>query len=293
MSSEGFSLVQEDEDLRVCWHDFQGSQTMPSLGEKLQGWLEVCVNFSGQARVALGKSGKFDISPGTVAHYIRPASECLDRMDSGKDPHRYLSLHMSRAWLKHLVAGQHTHATSVIQGFLENRRSARTAHIAGMDDSVKGIAQQLASPSIAASARPLWVRAKVLEIASHVFFPQETTSAEFFCHRQKRVARERVDRVIAALQRDLENPPTLQALGREVGCSPFYISRVFSEEKGMTISRYLRKLRLDKAAELLRTGNYNVTEAAMAVGYSSLSHFSKAFAEQFGACPCVFPLATH
>lgn len=291
MSTEGVSIVHEDEELRVCWHDFQGALELPSLGQKLQGWLEVCVNFSGLGRVILGKGGKFEIAPGSVAHFIRPADDCHDRVENGKDPHRFLSLQMSRGWLRSLIPGSNSQATPVLQSFLENKRSARTVHIAGMDESVKGIAQQLASPRIAESARPLWVRAKVLEIASHVCFPQEVDQ-ELFCHRQKRVARERVDRVIAALERDLENPPTLQALGREVGCSPFYISRVFSEEKGMTISRYLRKLRLDKAAELLRSGEYNVTEAAMAVGYSSLSHFSKAFAEQFGACPCVFPLAT-
>jgi AraC-like DNA-binding protein len=54
--------------------------------------------------------------------------------------------------------------------------------------------------------------------------------------------------------------------------------------------RYLRNLRLERAAELLRSGRSNVTEAALAVGYSSLSHFSKAFAEMSGVCPCVFPL---
>jgi AraC-like DNA-binding protein len=94
-----------------------------------------------------------------------------------------------------------------------------------------------------------------------------------------------------ALARDIESPPSLSQLGREVGCSPFYLSRLFSEHTGMTISRYLRNLRLERAAELLRRGRVNVTEAAMAVGYSSLSHFSKAFAEMFGVCPSVFPLS--
>jgi AraC-like DNA-binding protein len=94
-----------------------------------------------------------------------------------------------------------------------------------------------------------------------------------------------------ALARGIESPPSLSQLGREVGCSPFYLSRLFSEHTGMTISRYLRNLRLERAAELLRRGRVNVTEAAMAVGYSSLSHFSKAFAEMFGVCPSVFPLS--
>ena len=48
---------------------------------------------------------------------------------------------------------------------------------------------------------------------------------------------------------------------------------------GLTISRYLRNLRLERAAELLHSGRSNVTEAALVVGFSSLSHFSKAFAQ--------------
>jgi AraC-like DNA-binding protein len=35
-----------------------------------------------------------------------------------------------------------------------------------------------------------------------------------------------------------------------------------------------------------------VTEAAMEVGYSSLSHFSKAFCTTIGCCPALFPSAT-
>ena len=42
---------------------------------------------------------------------------------------------------------------------------------------------------------------------------------------------------------------------------------------------------MERAAELLRSGRYNVTEAATEVGYSSLSHFSKAFCETIGCCP--------
>jgi AraC-like DNA-binding protein len=49
---------------------------------------------------------------------------------------------------------------------------------------------------------------------------------------------------------------------------------------------------MEKAAELLRSGDYNVTEAAFEVGYSSLSHFSQAFHETFGCCPGLYPVAT-
>jgi AraC-like DNA-binding protein len=49
---------------------------------------------------------------------------------------------------------------------------------------------------------------------------------------------------------------------------------------------------MERAAELLKTGGHNVTEAALEVGYNSLSHFSAAFHETFGCCPGLYPLQT-
>jgi AraC-like DNA-binding protein len=107
------------------------------------------------------------------------------------------------------------------------------------------------------------------------------------------VARDRVQRTKELLTRDLANPPTLEILGQEVGCSPFHLSRIFSREVGLTIPQFLRNLRMERAAELLRSGRYNVTEAATEVGYASLSHFSKAFCETIGCCPALYPMAKH
>jgi AraC-like DNA-binding protein len=115
---------------------------------------------------------------------------------------------------------------------------------------------------------------------------------ELFCARQRRLTRERVERVQAILRERLENPPSLEQLGREVGVSQFHLSRIFSQEMAMTIPQYLRRLRMERAAELLRAGGHNVTEAAFAVGYSSLGHFSRSFCEVIGCCPTLYPQAT-
>ena len=45
---------------------------------------------------------------------------------------------------------------------------------------------------------------------------------------------------------------------------------------------------MERAAQMLREGRSNVTETALAVGYSSLSHFSKAFWETHGCCPGLY-----
>jgi len=96
--------------------------------------------------------------------------------------------------------------------------------------------------------------------------------------------------VVSILRGRLAEPPSLLEIGREIGCSPFHLSRTFSQEMRMTIPQYLRKLRMERAAELLRDGRHNVTEAALEVGYSSLSHFSLAFCQTMGCCPGLYPL---
>ena len=60
----------------------------------------------------------------------------------------------------------------------------------------------------------------------------------------------------------------------------------------MTIPRSLRKLRMERAAKLLQSGKYNVMEAAIEVGYSSLSHFSQSFCQTMGCCPGLYPNKT-
>jgi len=113
-----------------------------------------------------------------------------------------------------------------------------------------------------------------------------------FCTRQQRLAQERVEQVIFLLKQDLAAPPALEDLGKKIGCSHFYLSRIFSAQTGHTITQHLRQLRMERAAELLQAGEYNVTEAALEVGYNSLSHFSAAFHETFGCCPGLYPLKT-
>jgi len=139
-------------------------------------------------------------------------------------------------------------------------------------------------------AQETWFRCKALELAAQSFFcPPE---GEMFCTRQQRAACERAGRAREILSGRLADPPSLEELGRLVGCSPFYLSRQFSEVTGLTIQQFLRQARLERAADLLRTGKHNVTEAALEVGYNSLSHFTVAFREAYGCCPGLYPLKT-
>jgi len=144
-------------------------------------------------------------------------------------------------------------------------------------------------PPFTGPAGALWYQSKALEAMAEFFFAPRNKDVEGNI-RQQRVSRQRVKQVIEILSQRLADPPALEELGRAVGCSPYHLSRTFSREMGMTIPQYLRQIRMERAAEMLKTGQFNVTEAALEVGYNSLSHFSLAFCETMGCCPGLYPL---
>jgi len=271
----------------VEWHDFECERTLEWSRSFHPDSLEICLNLEGCGVIRQLSAQTTAVNPRTLVHYqADPERLRADRQASQR--HRFLTVEMSRDWLGAAMQGHEDSLSREARRFLGGSVSSASVCELPLDARLSRAADEMRSAPLPEPATGLWFHAKILEIASYALTsaPRE----ELFCERQKRVALERVERVKQRLSVDLENPPSLAELGREVGCSPFYLSRIFSEQTGLTISRYLRNLRLERASELLRSGRCNVTEAAMAVGYSSLSHFSKAFAEMYGSCPCAFPL---
>jgi AraC family transcriptional regulator len=81
---------------------------------------------------------------------------------------------------------------------------------------------------------------------------------------------------------------SLSALSDAVGVSPFHLCRVFRRITGTTIHRYLDRLRLRAALEMLGETQQRLASIALAVGYSSESHFSDAFNREFKMRPSRF-----
>lgn len=89
------------------------------------------------------------------------------------------------------------------------------------------------------------------------------------------------------LTQNLENPPSLFELARTVGTTHTRLNRDFKNMFGTTVFGYLRRVRLEKAKQLLNEGK-SVTEAALCVGYNSISSFSSAFSQYYGSSPMTF-----
>lgn len=84
---------------------------------------------------------------------------------------------------------------------------------------------------------------------------------------------------------NLQDPPTIEGLAREVGLNKNKLQSGFKAMYGTTINRYLRDARLRHAKMLLTEDLKSIGEIAEEVGYSNSSQFSRRFQERYGLLP--------
>lgn len=82
---------------------------------------------------------------------------------------------------------------------------------------------------------------------------------------------------------------TLKDLSKDLDVNPSYISREFSRYfDNLSYGDYIRKLRIERSVDLLRTSTYSLTEIAYLTGFSDQSHFTRVFKQQMGETPSEF-----
>lgn len=272
------------------WHDFQARQEFDWASTFHPDCVELCLNLEGTGFVA-GPRDRAEFTPNTAGFYYRQKNPLGAKRAAGEH-HKFLTVEFSCAFLTKYLAETkgmlHPIVRAAVDGAASEQVAAATVRLTAPHLQLISTLRQ---PPVYAAAQAIWYQCKALELAV-TFLVQPPPEEELFCTRQQRVAQERVEQVVFLLKQNVANPPSLEELGKKIGCSHFYLSRIFSTQTGQTITQYLRQLRMEKAAELLKSREYNVTEVALEVGYNSLSHFSAAFQETFGCCPGLYPLAT-
>ncbi len=93
---------------------------------------------------------------------------------------------------------------------------------------------------------------------------------------------------VAEMRRNLGRALSIPALAAQVGMSERAFRNAFQAVMDWSPKRYFDRLRLEKAAELLRQNRYSIGEIADLLGYSSPFHFSRAFRELFGVPPSTY-----
>lgn len=90
---------------------------------------------------------------------------------------------------------------------------------------------------------------------------------------------------VEAMEANVADPLDLGRLAQVAALSTRQLNRLFREKLGRSAMKYYRELRLEKAQSLLRNSPLSLTEIALATGFASSSHFSRAYTAQFGQPP--------
>jgi len=94
------------------------------------------------------------------------------------------------------------------------------------------------------------------------------------------------------IDREYAKPLDVPTLAQRALMSPAHFSRQFKAAYGETPYSYLSTRRVERAMTLLR-GDATVTDACMAVGFTSLGSFSSRFTELVGVTPTAYRAAEH
>ena len=81
---------------------------------------------------------------------------------------------------------------------------------------------------------------------------------------------------------------SLERTAQEVNVSPFYLSKLFKEEKNENFITYLTDIRMEKACVLLKEPRISVKEVSASIGYNDQNYFSRLFRNKFGMTPTEF-----
>ncbi len=90
---------------------------------------------------------------------------------------------------------------------------------------------------------------------------------------------------IKIMERHLEEPTTIPAIADEIGLSQRQLERLFTLYVCKSPLQYYRDIRLDRARGLVTQTEMPIWEVALACGFSSPEHFSRAYRTRFGLAP--------
>lgn len=97
-----------------------------------------------------------------------------------------------------------------------------------------------------------------------------------------------VSQLLNILADTYQQPIFVSDLAEELGVHRSQLARWFKKQTGMTITEYIRQLRIKESARLLRETDKPISVVAMECGFSDQSHFTRAFRTETSLTPSRF-----
>lgn len=92
-------------------------------------------------------------------------------------------------------------------------------------------------------------------------------------------------RVTDHIEQHISHELTIERLAGVINMSPFHFARCFKQATGMTPHQYVTRRRIERAREMVAAGVLAIGDIAMALGFSSQSHFADVYRKATGKSP--------
>lgn len=97
-----------------------------------------------------------------------------------------------------------------------------------------------------------------------------------------------MQKIINHINLNLSEPQSLNVLSGLFHVSPSYLSNLFKQETGMTLTAYINKQRMERAANRLEHSNETISAIAESVGFLDINYFTKVFKKVMGETPSLY-----
>lgn len=147
------------------------------------------------------------------------------------------------------------------------------------------VLNQIMNYNLHESIKNLYLKGKAYELLSLFFNRNDDADIEqcpFLVDEENVLKIRKAKDIIIAR---MAEPPSLQELANEVGLNLKKLKEGFKQIYGDSVFSFLFDYKMEFARKLLESGNYNVNEVGLKVGYSTSSHFIAAFKKKYGTTP--------
>ncbi|WP_299112182.1 AraC family transcriptional regulator [uncultured Winogradskyella sp.] len=210
------------------------------------------------------------------------------------NPQRDLPIHLElkpQSWLVSFVIsikkfhGLFSQDANYVTFLSEDNKDKKYYTDGKINPSMAVVLNQLISFNLNNSIKPLYFKGKVYELLSLYFNRSEDADIEQcpFLVDEVNVAKLKKAKDIIIV--NMAEPPSLKELSQSVDLSLKKLKEGFKQIYGDTVYGFLFDYKMEVARKLLESGDYNVNEVGLKVGYSTSSHFIAAFKKKFGTTP--------
>lgn len=129
------------------------------------------------------------------------------------------------------------------------------------------------------------IESKIIELLMLQLEQYEILHARDHSFKVNKKTYEKMQEAKNIIERSLASPCSIIDLAGKVGTNEYHLKKAFKKVFGTTVYGYLTEMRMQEAKRLLLTGDLNVSEVALMMGYNDSTNFTAAFKKHYGFTP--------